>query len=407
MKSDKNIISHRGNLYGPQTANENSRESIIETIENGFCIEIDLWKLHVGQLWIGDKKPEYRIFHQELDKHRNKMYINCKNEEASEYCFDHKYRWFKDSGPIFTLNGDSWIHANLPESTSIEDVDYNKIIFLPEQSDRKDMNPLPFGLSDWHVCTDYPILYQFASESDYFISKQLIWQQGLLLDETYNEIQNRNSVIFKSQDPINLAKDRCIAVFSDIRASSYLIAISEVISEFFPNHFIFAPRNSRKPNQGCLHFTRMQISTFDYCSKHEITHDILEYFEFKLKHVDHLFDFPPLVEDNIQEEIILFHRILIVPTGLILVGYPNFPILEWRNKMREACKHCTWFGETHQQNIVHSTLMRFTSIPTANDLENIKQAIKHIQAFLPFQACVKPKLLRACNWTMGEEIARL
>jgi hypothetical protein len=46
------IISHRGNLYGPDKENENKPDQIQKVLNLGYYVEIDVWfideKLYLG-----------------------------------------------------------------------------------------------------------------------------------------------------------------------------------------------------------------------------------------------------------------------------------------------------------------------------------------------------------------------
>jgi len=47
MGGKMRIISHRGNLYGPNQKTENSIDSIYSAISLGFDIEIDIWLVDI------------------------------------------------------------------------------------------------------------------------------------------------------------------------------------------------------------------------------------------------------------------------------------------------------------------------------------------------------------------------
>ncbi len=53
-------ISHRGNLNGKIPGKENSPEYIIEALEKGFDVEIDVRYID-GEYWTGHKKPQYKL----------------------------------------------------------------------------------------------------------------------------------------------------------------------------------------------------------------------------------------------------------------------------------------------------------------------------------------------------------
>ena len=50
------IISHRGNLTGPQPDKENTPEYVSRALDEGFDCEIDLWLIN-KDLYTGHDKP--------------------------------------------------------------------------------------------------------------------------------------------------------------------------------------------------------------------------------------------------------------------------------------------------------------------------------------------------------------
>ena len=54
------IISHRGNLTGPDSERENTIEAIEKVLSLGYDVEIDVWYL-ANSFWLGHDKPERRF----------------------------------------------------------------------------------------------------------------------------------------------------------------------------------------------------------------------------------------------------------------------------------------------------------------------------------------------------------
>lgn len=54
------IISHRGNLYGPdkENENENKPEQIQKVLDLGYYVEIDVWLID-EKLYLGHDFPQY------------------------------------------------------------------------------------------------------------------------------------------------------------------------------------------------------------------------------------------------------------------------------------------------------------------------------------------------------------
>ena len=60
MSQNRFLISHRGNLNGPQPNKENSPDYINEAIESGYNVEIDIWFIH-NKWYLGHNNPTYEI----------------------------------------------------------------------------------------------------------------------------------------------------------------------------------------------------------------------------------------------------------------------------------------------------------------------------------------------------------
>lgn len=54
------LISHRGNLSGPNPTAENSPEYLREALEAGFQVEVDVW-LHRDKFYLGHDEPKYQV----------------------------------------------------------------------------------------------------------------------------------------------------------------------------------------------------------------------------------------------------------------------------------------------------------------------------------------------------------
>ena len=51
------IISHRGNINGPEPQKENLPDYIDFALENGLDVEVDLWwnkGIYLGHIWVND-----------------------------------------------------------------------------------------------------------------------------------------------------------------------------------------------------------------------------------------------------------------------------------------------------------------------------------------------------------------
>ena len=79
------IISHRGNLDGPNIAYENKPAYIENAIYEGFHVEVDL-RTHNGKLFLGHDEVQYGVAIGWLFKHSSHLWIHCKDVKSLETC---------------------------------------------------------------------------------------------------------------------------------------------------------------------------------------------------------------------------------------------------------------------------------------------------------------------------------
>lgn len=146
------IISHRGNLTGTNTVRENSIEYIEEAIAEGFDIEIDLWyKEH--NYYLGHDEPQYHAPMSWLVKHKDVLWIHCKNREAleklSDFTIEFNYFWHENDSYTLTSKCIGWVLiGQQPYSKSV--------IVLPEVTNLL----TEYIQQSYGICTDFPLFYR-------------------------------------------------------------------------------------------------------------------------------------------------------------------------------------------------------------------------------------------------------
>jgi hypothetical protein len=70
------LISHRGNLNGPNEVRENSPYYIMEAIAEGYDVEVDLWWVD-GKVYLGHDEPQYEVSDEWLGERVDKLWIHC------------------------------------------------------------------------------------------------------------------------------------------------------------------------------------------------------------------------------------------------------------------------------------------------------------------------------------------
>jgi hypothetical protein len=71
------LISHRGNISGPNPERENQPEYIAEALNKGFDVEIDVWFTE-GKFMLGHDEPQYEFPFELIDQAFPKLWIHCK-----------------------------------------------------------------------------------------------------------------------------------------------------------------------------------------------------------------------------------------------------------------------------------------------------------------------------------------
>lgn len=160
------IISHRGNLYGPNREMENTIDAISSALDKGFDIEIDVWYL-AGKFWLGHDQPDRSFQIDLLDawSKKGEIYVHCKNIWAAQFFLEdygYKFRpvfpFMHDKDPaVFLHNEIIWVHPNAVYSVD-ETLSKKCIVVMPELKTIKYQVNLDLSLENWYgVCTDYPV----------------------------------------------------------------------------------------------------------------------------------------------------------------------------------------------------------------------------------------------------------
>jgi hypothetical protein len=124
------IISHRGNINGPQFHRENSPAFIDEAIKLGYDVEIDLRYIN-NKLFLGHDIGQYEIELKWLLERSDFLWTHCKNLEAASLLSNHNTikSFCHVSDPyIFINNNFIWVHdlgLSLNEKCIIPLIDKN------------------------------------------------------------------------------------------------------------------------------------------------------------------------------------------------------------------------------------------------------------------------------------------
>lgn len=105
------FIAHRGNTVGPNPKRENRMDHILDALNQGFNVEIDVWYKN-KQWWLGHDEPTYKTGTSLFSN--PKVWLHAKNSEAlkklNEYII---YNFFWQEGDDYTLTSRAhvWCHV--------------------------------------------------------------------------------------------------------------------------------------------------------------------------------------------------------------------------------------------------------------------------------------------------------
>jgi len=74
------LISHRGNLTGPNPQKENTPDYIGQALHQGFHVEVDVWGVEGQlQLYLGHDGPMYPVPFNFIRDRIESLWVHCKN----------------------------------------------------------------------------------------------------------------------------------------------------------------------------------------------------------------------------------------------------------------------------------------------------------------------------------------
>lgn len=147
------IISHRGNINGPNKELENTPFGIDRALSLGFDVEIDVW-FKDNKWWLGHDEPQYETDLSFISK--NGLWVHCKNLEALDKLvvgnYGLEYFWHEEDTVTLTSSNYIWTYPCKPL------VSTRSIAVMPELCDNYAFNLKEVDI--FGVCTDYPRNYK-------------------------------------------------------------------------------------------------------------------------------------------------------------------------------------------------------------------------------------------------------
>ena len=139
------LISHRGNISGPNPEQENHPEYIAEALKQGYDVEIDVW-FKDNKFMLGHDEPQYEFPFKLIDQAYPKLWVHCKNIDALSKLNEldpngSKVNYFWHESDLGVLTSKSYIW-----STNLIN---NGILVMPEVFNTEPMK------TTIGICSDY------------------------------------------------------------------------------------------------------------------------------------------------------------------------------------------------------------------------------------------------------------
>ncbi len=185
------------------------------------------------------------------------------------------------------------------------------------------------------------------------------------MEYIYNEMRERNTLLVNKDGIkydkllLNTNPDNrlCLAIFSNIEG----LYLDNIYIELeIVNSTCLYYSNNSIPTKGTLHFTLMQLigfNNFNVLNNSRILEKIL-----------------PILKELLPLKI-KYKGVILTPTGIVLCGYPDKNINEYRDKIRKELFDI--IKEPYHNNICHSTLCRFTGEVDIQKLKKIEEKYRY------------------------------
>jgi hypothetical protein len=133
-------ISHRGNLEGKSEKDENNPDYILNAVDKGFDVEIDVWFKN-DNFYLGHDDPIFKVDKEFLG--RDQFWCHAKNHEALYEMskINCHYFWHQEDDYTLTSKGVLWVYPG-------KKLTKNSICVLPELSNYKIFDCLG-------ICSDF------------------------------------------------------------------------------------------------------------------------------------------------------------------------------------------------------------------------------------------------------------
>ncbi len=104
------FIAHRGNTIGPNCLLENSLDYIDLALDQGYDVEVDIWKIG-SKFFLGHDMPEYPVDINWIFERDLRLWLHAKNFEALDSLIQKvtpNVFWHEDDCYAMTSKGQLW-----------------------------------------------------------------------------------------------------------------------------------------------------------------------------------------------------------------------------------------------------------------------------------------------------------
>lgn len=140
------IISHRGNVQGPDSSLENNPKHIRSLLKRGIPCEVDLRRYN-KRFYLGHDYPQYPIPQDFLIDNRKLLWIHCKDRLSLNYLNSElniiNLNYFWNDKDDYSLTSQKYIWTNIDRN-----ITQNSVIV--------DLRPQPcYNINCFGICVDY------------------------------------------------------------------------------------------------------------------------------------------------------------------------------------------------------------------------------------------------------------
>lgn len=100
------VISHRGNLFGPNSKTENNPDHIQKVLKK-YDTEVDVWVSLNNEVFLGHDYPQYSILPNFLQQ--DGLWCHAKNLNALHYLLNAKIKCFYHNIDDYTITSNGYI----------------------------------------------------------------------------------------------------------------------------------------------------------------------------------------------------------------------------------------------------------------------------------------------------------